>query len=350
LTPSTYTLDTWLLRPVPAAAKCDVSGREDLAVANSCGYDILLHLYKTPIEALQQPAKRRGDHRGGRYKGIDMTLQGLYSFFNPGVPFDASQLGLTLPQFKMFFERLNLQLTVLDVAGAEVIKASFQPTHQNRKISPWHVWVLHHDGHLFLLNAGLHAAKMATFRPSLLGRSSRWSLSTAAAAAATAAARVVDDDRNTLLWYPDNETPWTEAGCKSFVPPTTTHEMEGNVHGDRPHYPSRQGCCMASYPDQPGNVCIGGIVGGLTDAVVAAYIETTDGEYLVDVVGVTNSSSYILQNELPALHIFGVGLSTVEVTDVGGMQRLVDWLRSPASQRYRVWLLGFTAPAVMTEG
>jgi len=144
--------------------------------------------------------------------------------------------------------------------------------------------------------------------------------------------------------------PWTEAGCKSFVPPTTTHEMEGDVHGDRPHYPSRQGCCMASYPDQPDDVCIGGIVGGLTDAVVAAYIETTAGEYLVDVVGVTNSSSYILQNGLPALHIFGVGLSTAEVTNVGGMQRLVDWLRSPASGRYRVWLLGFAAPAVMTEG
>ena len=134
LTPSTHTLDTWLLRPVPAAAKCNVSGREDLAVANSCGYDILLHLYKTPIEALQQ-TKRRGDHRGGRYKGIDMTLQGLYSLFNPGLPFDASQLGLTLPQFRTFFERLSLQLTVLDVAGAEVKEASFQPTHQNRKIT-----------------------------------------------------------------------------------------------------------------------------------------------------------------------------------------------------------------------
>ncbi len=120
--------------------------------------------------------------------------------------------------------------------------------------------------------------------------------------------------------------------------------MEGDVHGDRPHYP------MASYLDQPGDVCIGGIVGGLTDAIVTAYMETTAGEYLVDVVGVTNSSSYILQNRLPALHIFGVGLSTVEVTDVGGMQRLVDWLRLPASGRYRVWLMGFAAPAVKTEG
>ena len=65
-----------------------------------------------------------------------------------------------------------------------------------------------------------------------------------------------------------------------------------------------------------------------------------DWMYLVDVVGVTNSSNYILQNGLPALHIFGVGLSTVEITDVNGMQRLINWLRSPSSGKYRVWLLG----------
>ena len=163
-----HTLDTWLQRTVPATPTVGVSGREDLAVANSCAYDILLHLYKAPIEALQQ-TKRRGDHRGGRFKGVHMTLQGLFAFFNPGAPFDASRLGLTLPQFRTFFEQLSLQLTVLDVAGAEVTEASFQPTHQNRKLSPWHVWVLHHDGHLFLLNTGLHTAKMTTFRPSVLG-------------------------------------------------------------------------------------------------------------------------------------------------------------------------------------
>jgi len=317
-----------------------------------------------------------------------------------------------------------------------------------------------------------------------------------------------DESSVSTLWYPDYDTPWMEAGCQSFIPST----YEEKIHSDRPHYSSQLECCQESYPEQPGDACIGKII-SLKNRVVA-YIETStksntttssgpnmltnqvicgyqgwfgtpgdgshinrwrhwfrgnesapaydratidmypttdeydstdlvesgikmpdgtyakffssfkpnvvlkhfewmqtygitgvfhhrfmsglqsakenatrtqitrnvinaaeatgrkfamsydiagtgnemmerlkaDWMYLVDVVGVTNSSNYILQNGLPTLHIFGVGLSTVEITDVNGMQRLINWLRSPSSGKYRVWLLGGIPSQWRTQG
>ena len=170
------------------------TGRQDLAIGNACGYEILLGLYKKPIEALQRGAeadskapklqtsnsnpksksksKKKGLDRGRpRHKSFQMTLKGLWAFFHPSQPpeaFDALALGLTLLEFRSFFVRFHLQLTVLDVAGAEILEASHKPLHQSRKLNPWHVWVLHHDGHLFLLHSGHHSLKMQSFSASVL--------------------------------------------------------------------------------------------------------------------------------------------------------------------------------------
>jgi hypothetical protein len=51
------------------------------------------------------------------------------------------------------------------------------------------------------------------------------------------------------LWYPDYDTPWTEAGCKSFIPST----YETMIHSDRPHYSSQLECCEASILDTGAN-------------------------------------------------------------------------------------------------
>jgi hypothetical protein len=67
------TLDAWLLPP-----QQELELREDTAVGSSCGYDIILSLYKKPIEALQKPDPSRKDHKGGRYKDIPIhDVQGL---------------------------------------------------------------------------------------------------------------------------------------------------------------------------------------------------------------------------------------------------------------------------------
>ena len=65
------TLDAWLQRPAAAGVR----------LANACAYDLLLQLYKAPIQALQRPDPSRNDHRGGRYKELDMSYQGLWLFF-----------------------------------------------------------------------------------------------------------------------------------------------------------------------------------------------------------------------------------------------------------------------------
>jgi hypothetical protein len=84
-----------------------------------------------------------------------MSYRGLWRFFHGEEPFDAERLGLTLPQFRTFFEHLSLELTVVDSTGASILDACHTPQRANRKLNPRHVWVAHHDEHLFHLNSGL---------------------------------------------------------------------------------------------------------------------------------------------------------------------------------------------------
>jgi hypothetical protein len=66
----------------------------------------------------------------------------------------------------------------------------------------------------------------------------------------------------------------------------------------------------------------------------------SDWMMLVDDEGITNSRQYIRQNGLPVLHIWGIGFTTVPVDDATGMQNLIDWFKSEAAGKYRVFLIG----------
>lgn len=146
------TLDAWLLPP-----QQELELREDTAVGSSCGYDIILSLYKKPIEALQKPDPDRKDHKGGRYKDISMTYKGLYRFFHDATMQPDSNMGLSLRQFRTFFKHMNLQLTVVDIMNKVISDACFRPIRQNKMVNPWHVRVLHHNQHLFLITDGLNS-------------------------------------------------------------------------------------------------------------------------------------------------------------------------------------------------
>ena len=61
---------------------------------------------------------------------------------------------------------------------------------------------------------------------------------------------------------------------------------------------------------------------------------------LVDNENITSSPSYIFQNGLPVLHIFGIGFTSVPLDDTTGMQNLVNWLTSSVAGKYRVFLIG----------
>jgi hypothetical protein len=76
----------------------------------------------------------------------------------------------------------------------------------------------------------------------------------------------------------------------------------------------------------------------------------SDWMYLVDVQNITSSTGYIRQDGLPVLHIFGIGLASINITDTFGMQRLINWLRSPTSGKYQVWLLGGIPSQWRTQG
>ena len=52
---------------------------------------------------------------------------------------------------------MGLELTVVDITGASILDACFTPQRANKKLNPRHVWVLHHDEHLFQLTSGLNS-------------------------------------------------------------------------------------------------------------------------------------------------------------------------------------------------
>jgi len=147
------TLEDWL-QPGPAAPALGLA-------SNACGYDIILHLYKAAIEALQRPDARRPDHKSGRFHDCVMTYQGLHTFIRGSETFDPTNLGLTLPAFRRFFVKMRLQLTVIDATGAPIPEACHVPSAQNRLLNPWHVRVVHRDNHLYLLNHGLNSLAQA---------------------------------------------------------------------------------------------------------------------------------------------------------------------------------------------
>lgn len=62
---------------------------------------------------------------------------------------------------------------------------------------------------------------------------------------------------------------------------------------------------------------------------------------LVDEEGITKSSSYIHQNGLPVLRIYGIGFKDHNVVhNTDEMARLISWFQSEAEEKYRVFLIG----------
>jgi len=156
-------LDGWLVPAASSAASAGPMqldhGREDLLATNACCYDIVISTYKRRFDDLQRPNPQAKDHKGGRKKDVDMSIEGLHAVFKPGAAFDPSNLGLTLLEFRRFFEKHGLTLVVLDIAGQRIEEACYKPEWRNKKLWPSTVWVLQHNGHLYQLNSRLKAAE-----------------------------------------------------------------------------------------------------------------------------------------------------------------------------------------------
>ncbi|KAL3791318.1 hypothetical protein HJC23_006047 [Cyclotella cryptica] len=66
----------------------------------------------------------------------------------------------------------------------------------------------------------------------------------------------------------------------------------------------------------------------------------TDWMGLVDNEQITQSGRYLHHNRLPVLRIYGIGFKSVKVSDTVKMANLIQWFKSEADPKYRVFLIG----------
>ncbi|KAL7504285.1 hypothetical protein ACHAXN_001969 [Cyclotella atomus] len=65
-----------------------------------------------------------------------------------------------------------------------------------------------------------------------------------------------------------------------------------------------------------------------------------DWKSLVDKEHITSSSSYLHHNGLPVLRIYGIGFKAVNVSNANKMLQLIEWFKTMAEPKYRVFLVG----------
>jgi hypothetical protein len=133
--------------------------REDVQASSACGYDIILAHYQSKVERLQQPRPGRSYNKGGRFKVVVMTYEGVHAICKPGMPYDNANMGLTLEEFRRWFVRMGLGLVVLDVRGERIEEACYEPEFHAKDLYPRTVWVVQHNGHLYDLNSSLKSAE-----------------------------------------------------------------------------------------------------------------------------------------------------------------------------------------------
>lgn len=129
--------------------KCETTASGDAAtwlkrpeLEGGCGVEILLSLFKDPIARCIK-RKEMIAKETINVARILMLCKGNE---------DESDLSLTLPQFKRFFEHHRLQLTVYDMKHRVLDEYSHRPAKVHSKINPKHTFVLHHNQHLYLLD------------------------------------------------------------------------------------------------------------------------------------------------------------------------------------------------------
>lgn len=87
-----------------------------LPEGTGCGYQFIISTFANGFETL----KKRVDaaHPRGRYPDVHMTPRWLFeNVFHVGYSYDANNLGLTLPQLRLFFEKFRVSLFVYDITG-----------------------------------------------------------------------------------------------------------------------------------------------------------------------------------------------------------------------------------------
>lgn len=109
---------------------------------DGCGVMIIQNLYTESFEKMISKRKYSKEH--------ELSLERILSICRGDT--NTADLSLTLGEFKKFFEKYNLKLTVMDIQGQELVEFSYYPAKENKDLAPRHVFVLQHDNHLYLIN------------------------------------------------------------------------------------------------------------------------------------------------------------------------------------------------------
>lgn len=117
-----------------------------IRIENGCGYEIIQQQFHKTFEA-----NRR------YYKFDVMDLKSIWNVVRPEDEYDPADLGLTLPQFMRFFMRFELALVVMDQNNRILTEYCYEPTKENKKLSPFRTFVISHNNHLYLCNDNLRS-------------------------------------------------------------------------------------------------------------------------------------------------------------------------------------------------
>ena len=154
-----------------------VRASSDLRLALACSYDLIIDQFSSGFaSARSKPKDKSGKVR---YKSIivdrdrrEASYKWLWAFFHStkkcrscgeahgtdDLPFNPSNMGLTLKQIHAFFKHFSVNLNIVDIAGRVDTSSSFRYEGTlNPHLFPHWTWAIQHNKHLYLLDQGIHS-------------------------------------------------------------------------------------------------------------------------------------------------------------------------------------------------
>ena len=154
-----------------------VRASSDLRLALACSYDLIIDQFSSGFAlARSKPKDKTGKVR---YKSIivdrdrrEASYKWLWAFFHStkecrscgeahgtdDLPFNPSNMGLTLKQVHAFFKHFSVNLNIVDIAGRVDTSSSFRYEGTlNPHLFPHWTWAIQHNKHLYLLDQGIHS-------------------------------------------------------------------------------------------------------------------------------------------------------------------------------------------------
>jgi len=116
---------------------------KDNYMINSCGYNLILDLYKKPFDK--------------NMKKFKLTKESLHNIIKPNIPLNIHNNGVKPIELKLFFEKFKLALYIFDIFMNVIF--SYEPEKRTHHIDPEICFLIYHNHHYYVLNNDLHVLK-----------------------------------------------------------------------------------------------------------------------------------------------------------------------------------------------